>query len=190
MKPVAQQEVSIGAEKKLSEDLSFSARGVWKHLLRTIEDIGIITPDGEQYYEGNPGSAWIVNLFETLQNQPSGLDYWPQPKAIRNYYGLNLSLEKRFSHNWQGAINYTLSLTKGNYGGLSSTDEFGRNSPNVERYFDLWFMMYQMNGTPSTASAPGPDPLHQGLRLLRLPVRPDRRRRRLRPQRQAHVHAA
>jgi hypothetical protein len=154
MKPVAQQEVSIGAEKKLSEDLSFSARGVWKHLLRTIEDIGIITPDGEQYYEGNPGSAWIVNLFETLQNQPSGLDYWPQPKAIRNYYGLNLSLEKRFSHNWQGAINYTLSLTKGNYGGLSSTDEFGRNSPNVERSFDLWFMMYQMDGTPINGRLP------------------------------------
>ncbi len=154
MKPVAQQEVSLGAEKKLSEDLSFSARGVWKHLLRTIEDIGIITPQGEQYYEGNPGSAWIVNLFETLQNQPTGLNYWPQPKAIRNYYGLNLSLEKRFSHNWQGAINYTLSLTKGNYGGLSSTDEFGRNSPNVERSFDLWFMMYQMDGTPINGRLP------------------------------------
>ncbi len=147
MKPVAQQEVSVGAEKKLTEDISLSARGVWKHLIRTIEDIGIFTPEGEQYYEGNPGSPWIVNLFETLQNEPSGLTYWPQPNAIRNYYGLNLSLEKRFSHNWQGAINYTLSLTKGNYGGLSSTDEFGRNSPNVERSFDLWFMMYTMDGT-------------------------------------------
>jgi hypothetical protein len=160
MKPVAQREISIGAEKKLSEDLSFSARGVWKHLLRTIEDIGIITPQGEQYYEGNPGSAYIVDLFNTLQTDdslgplPEGLTYWPQPQAIRNYYGLNLSLEKRFSHNWQGAINYTLSLTKGNYGGLSSTDEFGRNSPNVERSFDLWFMMYQIDGTPVNGRLP------------------------------------
>ena len=89
-----------------------------------------------------------------MQNEPSGLTYWPQPKAIRNYYGLNLSLEKRFSHNWQGAINYTLSLTKGNYGGLSSTDEFGRNSPNVERSFDLWFMAYQMDGTPVNGTLP------------------------------------
>ena len=154
MKPVAQQEVSLGAEKKITEDLSFSARGVWKHLLRTIEDIGIITPEGEQYYEGNPGSPWIVNLFETLQNEPSGLDYWPQVKAKREYYGLNLSLEKRFSHNWQGAINYTISLAKGNYGGLSSTDEFGRNSPNVERSFDLWFMMYEMDGTAINGRLP------------------------------------
>jgi len=160
MKPVAQQEVSIGAEKKLSEDLSFSARGVWKKLLRTIEDIGIITPQGENYYEGNPGSAWIVNLFRTLQTEdslgplPEGLTYWDQPKATRNYYGLNLTLEKRFSHNWQGSINYTLSLTKGNYGGLSSTDEFGRNSPNVERSFDLWFMGYEMDGTPINGRLP------------------------------------
>jgi hypothetical protein len=154
MKPVAQQEVSLGAEKKLSEDLSFSARGVWKHLLRTIEDIGIVTPEGEQYYQGNPGSDWIVNLFNTLQIPPEGYTYWPQPKAYRDYYGLNLSLEKRFSHNWQGAINYTLSQTKGNYGGLTSTDEFGRNSPNVERSFDLWFMMYEMDGTPIDGNLP------------------------------------
>jgi len=154
MKPVAQREISLGAEKKITEDLSFSARGVWKHLIRTIEDIGIVTPEGEMYYSGNPGSDWIVNLFQTLQEEPSGLDYWDQRPAIRNYYGLNVSLEKRFSHNWQGAINYTISLTKGNYGGLSSTDEFGRNSPNVERSYDLWFMMYEMDGTAINGRLP------------------------------------
>jgi hypothetical protein len=161
MKPVAQQEVSFGAEKKLTEDLSFSARGVWKKLIRTIEDIGIITPQGENYYQGNPGSPWIVNLFQTLQEEPTGLDYWDQPEAHRNYYGLNVSLEKRFSHNWQGGINYTLSLTKGNYGGLSSTEEFGRNSPNVERSFDLWFMSYEMDGTPINGPLPQ-DRTHYG----------------------------
>jgi len=57
---------------------------------------------------------------------------------------LNLSLEKRFSHNWQGGINYTLSRVEGNYGGLASSDEAGRVSPNVERYFDYWFMPYQL----------------------------------------------
>jgi len=154
MLPVGQQEISVGAEKKLTEDLSLSARGVWKHLLRTIEDIGIITPEGEQYYQGNPGSQWVIDLFHNLQEVPTGLDYWDQRPAIRNYYGLNVSLEKRFSHNWQGAINYTLSLTKGNYGGLTSTDEFGRNSPNVERSYDLWFMMYEMDGTPVNGTLP------------------------------------
>jgi hypothetical protein len=87
-------------------------------------------------------------------NEILGPDYWPQPKARREYYGMNLELVKRFSHNWQGGVNYTLSLTKGNYGGLSSTDEFGRNSPNVERSFDLWFMMYQFNGTELNGPLP------------------------------------
>jgi hypothetical protein len=59
---------------------------------------------------------------------------------------MNLSLEKRFSNNWQGGINYTLSRCAGNYGGLSSTDEVNRNSPNVERYFDLWFLAFDSKG--------------------------------------------
>jgi hypothetical protein len=150
MKPVAQREISLGVEKKLTEDISASVRLVQKHLIRTIEDIGIGVAGGEQYYEGNPGSPWIVDLF----NEILGPEYWPQTKAIREYYAMNLDLVKRFSHNWQGGLNYTLSKTKGNYGGLSSTDEFGRNSPNVERSYDLWFMMYQMDGTALNGPLP------------------------------------
>lgn len=149
MKPVAQREISFGAEKKLTEDISASVRLVQKHLIRTIEDIGIGTAGGEQYYEGNPGSQWIVDIFNEMLP-----GYWPQPKATREYYAMNFDLVKRFSHNWQGGFNYTLSLTKGNYGGLSSTDEFGRNSPNVERSFDLWFMMYQFDGTELNGPLP------------------------------------
>ncbi len=78
----------------------------------------------------------------------------PAPKAKREYYGLNLSLEKRFSNNWQGGVNYTWSSVKGNYGGLSSSDENGRNSPNVERYFDLWFETLRLDGTPLDGPCP------------------------------------
>ena len=91
-----------------------------------------------------PGSSTSSTISRT--SRPAST-IGTSPKATREYYGLNLSLEKRFSHNWQGGINYTLSLTTGNYGGLSATDEVGRNSPNVERYYDLWFMMYEMDGT-------------------------------------------
>jgi hypothetical protein len=142
LKPVAQREISFGAEKKLTEDLSVSLRLVQKHLIRTIEDIGIEAPGGEYYYNSNPGNDWIRAKYEELL----GPDYWPQPKAKREYYGMNLSFEKRFSHNWQGGINYTLSKVEGNYSGLSSSDENGRNSPNVERFFDMWFMMYRLDG--------------------------------------------
>lgn len=149
MKPVSQMEISFGAEKKIFEDLSFSARAVYKHLIRTIEDIGAyeeISPGNfaEVYMFANPGYGWA-----RPQSQGGRLSdaYWPMPKAKRDYYGLNLALEKRFSNNWQGGINYTLSRVQGNYGGLASSDEGGRVSPNVERYFDYWFMPFKADGS-------------------------------------------
>jgi len=149
MKPVSQREFSIGAEKKLMENLSISVRLVQKHLMRTIEDIGVLTPEGEKYYNANPGFGYSLPISQGgkfADYTDTGERYWPTPKATREYYGMNLSLEKRFSNNWQGGINYTLSRVTGNYGGLSSPDEGNRNSPNVERYFDLWFMAYDIHG--------------------------------------------
>ena len=143
MKPVSQREISLGAEYKIAENLSLSVRGVQKHLIRTIEDIGVLTPEGEMYYSANPGFGWSLPISQGGKFDDK---YWPCPKAKREYYGMNVSLEKRFSNNWQGGINYTLSRVAGNYGGLSSTDEVNRNSPNVERYYDLWFMAYDIKG--------------------------------------------
>lgn len=40
MKPVSQMEFSLGAEKKIMENLSFTVRFSHRRLLRTIEDIG------------------------------------------------------------------------------------------------------------------------------------------------------
>lgn len=160
LKPVAQREISFGAEKKLMENLSLSVRLVQKHLIRTIEDVGVYVIDpethaaSEVYYICNPGFGWSLpeskggKFADTVTDPNTGqtYTYWPEPKAKREYYGLNISLEKRFSNNWQGGINYTLSRVQGNYGGLSSPDEGGRNSPNVERYWDYWFMQYQIDG--------------------------------------------
>jgi Carboxypeptidase regulatory-like domain/TonB-dependent Receptor Plug Domain len=146
MMPISQSELSFGAETKLTEELSFSARIVNKHLIHTIEDVGYLDAFmNEAYVIGNPGFG------STLPVSQGGLfsdDFWPCPKAKRDYWGVNLALEKRFSHNWQGGINYTWSQIKGNYGGLWSSDENGRQGPNVDRYFDLWFERYDLNGNP------------------------------------------
>jgi hypothetical protein len=159
LKPTAQREISFGAEKKLMEDLSLSVRFVNKHLLRTIEDVGVFetvhNPDGttditENFYVANPGFGWSRPVS---QGGKFTDDYWACPKATRDYYGLNISLEKRFSKNWQGGINYTLSRVAGNYSGLASSDEvgydyagMGRVGPNVELYYDDWFIMYDASG--------------------------------------------
>ncbi len=143
MKAMSQMELSAGVEKKLRDDLAFTARLVNKNLLWAIEDIGIVTPDGESYYTTNPGGDFIKERW--LESKALGLI--PQgapdiPKAKRLYYGLNLSLDKRFSNNWMGGISYTWSRLTGNYSGLASGDEYGRTDPNVERYFDLWYLAF------------------------------------------------
>ena len=149
LKPTAQREISFGAEKKLLEDLSLSLRFVNKHLIRTIEDVGVYVWNEatktleQQFYVTNPGFGVSRPVSQ------GGLftdDYWACPKATREYYGLNVTLEKRYSNNWQGGVNYTLSRVFGNYTGLASADEGGRLGPNVEQDYDRWFMGYDARG--------------------------------------------
>ena len=162
LKPMAQREISFGVEKKLSEDLSLSARFVQKHLIRTIEDVGVYVQAGSIVYQdfwiANPGYGVTRPVSEGGEFSDA---YWRCPKATREYYGLNLSLEKRFSHNWQGGINYTLSRISGDYSGLASSDEagyyepgVGRLGPAVEQDFDRWFMGYDGQGHVLTGPLP------------------------------------
>ncbi|MFW6140454.1 MAG: TonB-dependent receptor [Acidobacteriota bacterium] len=138
MLPVAQREISFGVEKKLVENVSVSARLVQKHLIRTIEDVGVIVPGvGEVYYQCNPGFGYSLHTTNGGKFDPK---YPETPEAKREYLALNLTLEKRMANNWMGGINYTLSRLSGNYPGLASSDEYGRVSPYVERSYDNWLM--------------------------------------------------
>ncbi len=139
LKPMSQQEIVIGAEKKIMENVAVTLRVVNKHLRYAIEDVGVMTPEGEMYYTCNPGYGW--SLTEQNGGKFSN-DFLDTPKAKREYWAVNLGIEKKFSDNWWGGASYTWSSLKGNYSGLASSDEYGRNDPNVERFFDLWFLAY------------------------------------------------
>ena len=97
----------------------------------------------QDFWVGNPGYGVTLPIS---QGGKFVDDYWPCPKATRDYIGMNLSVEKRFSNNWQGGFNYTLSKVYGNYSGLASSDEGGRLGPSVEQDFDRWFMGYDGQG--------------------------------------------
>ncbi|TET70847.1 MAG: TonB-dependent receptor [Candidatus Aminicenantes bacterium] len=146
MKPYSKIEYTLGVQKRLGEDVSLTARFLHNRILWAIEDIGVETPEGEQYFNGNPGSDWVNTLWD--------VGYWPTPKAKRNYYSLDVGIDKRFSNNWMAGVHYTWSYLWGNFSGLASSDEQGRKSPNVERYFDAWFMHYDQNGNESTGKLP------------------------------------
>ncbi|MGE5360890.1 MAG: carboxypeptidase regulatory-like domain-containing protein [Bacteroidales bacterium] len=134
--PLRTGEYTLGLSHELNPTMSISARYVHKWLTRTIEDVGLLLPGiGEIYIIGNPG-------FGTTEvMNPS----WPQfttPKATRDYDGIEFRLTKRLANRWSAEVDYTYSKLWGNYSGLASSDESGRTSPNVNRYFDNLYMSY------------------------------------------------
>jgi len=151
LKPVSQREISLGAEKKLIENLSLTVRFVQKHLRYTIEDVGVLTPYGEVYFECNPGYGYSITGTKEYPIDPK---YWPCPRAKREYYAVNISFDKRLANNWLGGFSYTWSRLEGNYSGLGSSDEYGRTSPYVERNFDNWAMSYDKSGKPLDGPLP------------------------------------
>jgi hypothetical protein len=71
-----------------------------------------------------------------------------QPPAKRIYDGVEFRLQKRLSNNWSLNTSYLWSRLNGNYSGLSSSDENGRNSPSVNRFFDGLYMSFDEAGQP------------------------------------------
>jgi hypothetical protein len=136
MKPVESGEFTLGMDHELNATMSFGLRYVHKWLFRTIEDVGLVLPDiGEIYIIANPGFGYTEVMNPEY---PS----YKTPKATRDYDSIEARLRKRLSNNWSAEISYTWSRLWGNYGGLASSDENGRTSPNINRYFDALYMSF------------------------------------------------
>ncbi len=159
MKPYSKMEISLGYQKMLKEDLSLTVRFLHNRILNAIEDIGVKIGSDEKYYIGNPGSDWINSKYDEVIKAgyiPEGRTC-PAPK--REYYSLQFNLDKRFSNNWLGGMSLNFSRLWGNFSGLASTDEDGRQDPNVQKYFDSWFMHYDSDLNQSTGLLPTDRPV-------------------------------
>jgi hypothetical protein len=144
LQPMKQHEWVIGSDWAIKSNLGFEARYSRKRLDRTIEDAGIITPNGEQFYIVNPGEG-INTTVPGCTNCPTNI------KPTRNYDAVELRLVQRPSSTpWFGQFSYTYSRLRGNYSGLTSTDLSdgggGRSDPNVSRSFDEPFMQFDSHG--------------------------------------------
>ena len=129
LKPMKQRNFDFGAEWAFAPKMVLSTRYARRDLLSAIEDVGLLTPLGEQYFITNPGFGLSVDA-KRLNGYPA------TPKAKRTYDSLEFQVRRRYDK-WLLDASYTYSRLYGNYSGLASSDENGRNSPNVNRYFDL-----------------------------------------------------
>ncbi|MCS7041810.1 MAG: TonB-dependent receptor [Bryobacteraceae bacterium] len=143
LKPMKQRMFDIGYDYSLTSTLVASLRYTNRRLIRTIEDVGTLGPQGEIYYIANPGFGIVADPKRWEPGIPT------TPKAVRDYDAIEFRLDRRFSRNYQYAISYTWSRSYGNYSGLASSDENGRTSPNVNRYFDLPWIGYTQTGVPA-----------------------------------------
>ena len=136
-----QSEFTVGTEYEIGRNFVFGARFTHKQIDRAIEDVGIFNANGDElYFIANPGYGVVGEPL--LPGVPA------TPKAERTYDALEVRLDKRFSANYYFNANYTYSRLYGNYSGLASSDERGRSSPNVNRFFDLPFQGFTANGQP------------------------------------------
>jgi hypothetical protein len=116
-----------------------AVRYVHKQLDRAIEDIGSLTPDGNEIYTvGNPGFGRATIAYPGVA----------LPKAVRDYDAVEVALRRPLSARWGFGATYTWSRLYGNYSGLSQSDENGRVSPNVGRLYDYPLIMFDEKGRP------------------------------------------
>lgn len=141
IKAFQQSEFTITFERDLGRNLVFSSRFTHKQVEHTIEDAGFPNAAGSEYYIiGNPGEGLYAQ-----QAAAFGLE---AIKPERKFDALEFRLDRRFANNFYFNLNYTWSRLVGNYSGLASSDEDGRLSPNVNRYFDQPQVGWTVGGGP------------------------------------------
>jgi hypothetical protein len=142
LEPTRKHEYTLGLDHELTPHMSVGIRYVRKGWDQTIDDIGVCVKGsqvcGEVYNIANPG----YGLGKTAIEGP----YPSVPKVVNEYDGFEFVLRKRYSRNWQATSSIVFSRLYGNYGGLASSDENGRNSPNVSRYYDSLFLSFDQKG--------------------------------------------
>ena len=142
IKAARQSEYTFGFQHQLARDWIASARYTRKNVEHAVEDVGSISPSGsEAYVIGNPGEGLACTVAKG--------DGVPCTKAQREFKAFEVSINKRMANHWFFNGSYTWSRLFGNYGGLASSDENGRTSPNVDRNFDLPFEPYTFAGKPN-----------------------------------------
>lgn len=147
IKPYKAREWSFNFDHSFTNRLVAGVRYVRKDLMRAIEDIGVLDPEGsEVYLTGNPGHGWTRDDPNHIYDGKTPNGNYLVPKAVRQYDGVEFRLQGQArSFNFVGS--YTWSRLWGNYSGAANSDESGRSDPGVSRAFDLPYYYFDASGS-------------------------------------------
>ncbi len=174
LKPYRQHADVFGVDYQLTNTVSLEGRYDRKRLDNVIEDSAIFNPNvGETFVIVNPGQgtdATFEGFCQFLYGpdpvtggtnsgclSSSGYPPTQTIPAARNYDGVEIRATKAISHNWAGLFSYTYSHLRGNYTGLTTSDQsdgIGRNAPNNSRAFDEPYFSWADNGMSSSGLLP------------------------------------
>ncbi|MGH6690385.1 MAG: TonB-dependent receptor [Gammaproteobacteria bacterium] len=130
IEPMYTTEALLGFEYELVPNLAAGIKVSQRELENVIEDISV--DGGQTYFITNPGGTLTANpVTGALLPEPVT---FPAPR--REYEAVELTLNKRFTDDWQLYGSYVYSKNEGNYGGLYRQDN-GQLDPNITSVYDL-----------------------------------------------------
>jgi hypothetical protein len=149
IKPYKSGEGTIALDHQFTPRFVGGVRYTHRHLLRAIEDIGVLNEEeSEVYLIGNPGFGQTRDTGSVYGGQtPNGT--FLVPKASRKYDAVELRAQGQFGK-FNMLASYTWSRLFGNYSGSANSDESGRQDPGVSRAFDLPYYYFDASGDQKT----------------------------------------
>jgi outer membrane receptor protein involved in Fe transport len=147
-----QDEFIIGLEQAFNADYSWGAKFTHRELKSAIDDT--CTPAlGGGCFIFNPGvgnTFWEEQEDGSFEQHHYSAEELNLPKLKRKYIALDFFLERQFSDNWYGKVQYTWSKNYGNTEGQLASDldtgNGGQTDVSVTQDWDLPQLMDGANG--------------------------------------------
>ena len=102
-------------------------RGTDDHGVLILRDGRVVKPEGlllPPIGNDKAGDAFRRDALAAMRTLlPGDTAPYATPKPLRQYDAVDLTISRRFSNNWFGSANLTISRLYGNYSGLANSDE-------------------------------------------------------------------
>ncbi len=177
--PYRQHETTFGIDYALGKNWALEARWDRRRLDHILEDASLSdVANGELYTIVNPGqgvnrtlngySAYLGSLGQVFGEPGVSFNSATfgtcpacplNPTAQRSYDGVEFRLTKALSQHYSGMFSYTYSKLRGNYTGLTTSEQTdggvpGRDSPDTSRSFDEPYFYFNQAGGSSNGLLP------------------------------------